>query len=129
MKFEETVWFKERPIEWETEQYAVFKCGFPVTNGHYLFVPKTTEYPGADRAVSACFKAAMIVGHNEKRKGTCDGYNIGMNNGEAAGQTCFYPHVHLILRREGDCTDPVGGVRGVIPGQGNYKLDTYVFPK
>ena len=41
--------------------------------------------------------------------------------GESAGQTCMYPHVHLIPRKDGDCEDPVGGVRNVIPGKGNYK--------
>ena len=37
------------------------------------------------------------------------------------GQTVMYPHVHLIPRRWGDVTDPVGGVRNTIPGKGNYR--------
>ena len=41
--------------------------------------------------------------------------------GAAAGQTCMYPHVHLIPRRKGDMMDPTGGVRHVIPHKGNYK--------
>jgi hypothetical protein len=40
----------------------------------------------------------------------------------------MYPHVHLIQRNQGDCADPVGGVRGVIPGQANYKTGTYKEP-
>jgi diadenosine tetraphosphate (Ap4A) HIT family hydrolase len=53
--------------------------------------------------------------------GECNGFNIGMNWGVAAGQTVMYPHVHLIPRRTGDVEDPVGGVRNTIPGRGNYK--------
>jgi len=48
------------------------------------------------------------------------GYNIGINMGESAGQTCMYPHVHLIFRRDGDMEDPRGGVRGVIPSKQKY---------
>ncbi len=40
----------------------------------------------------------------------------------------MYPHVHLIPRRVGDCEDPVGGVRGVIPGQANYHSGGYQLP-
>jgi ATP adenylyltransferase len=48
------------------------------------------------------------------------GFNIGMNSGEAAGQTVGHAHVHLIPRRQGDVQDPRGGVRGVIPGKAAY---------
>lgn len=50
-----------------------------------------------------------------------DGYNIGINVGSAAGQTIDHVHVHLIPRYLGDVPDPVGGVRGVIPGRANYR--------
>ena len=61
-------------------------------------------------------------------EGQCDAFNIGINMGRAAGQTVMYPHVHLIPRRTGDCEDPVGGVRGVVAGQANYKTDRYQRP-
>ena len=48
------------------------------------------------------------------------GFNIGINSGEAAGQTIFHCHVHLIPRRPGDVKNPRGGVRHVIPGRGAY---------
>lgn len=48
------------------------------------------------------------------------GFNIGMNAGEAAGQTIFHCHIHLIPRREGDVDEPRGGVRHLIPGKGSY---------
>ncbi|HJJ71894.1 MAG TPA: HIT family protein, partial [Methanocorpusculum sp.] len=49
-----------------------------------------------------------------------DGYNIGINCGEAAGQTIFHVHVHLIPRYTGDVENPRGGVRGVIPEKRSY---------
>ncbi len=49
-----------------------------------------------------------------------DGYNIGINVGEAAGHTVMHLHIHLIPRRHGDVANPRGGVRGVIPERQNY---------
>ena len=51
---------------------------------------------------------------------TISGFNIGTNAGEAAGQTIFHCHIHLIPRRDGDAENPRGGVRGVIPGKQSY---------
>jgi ATP adenylyltransferase len=48
------------------------------------------------------------------------GFNVGMNCGEAAGQTIMHCHVHLIPRRAGDVDQPRGGVRGIIPGKAVY---------
>ena len=48
------------------------------------------------------------------------GYNIGVNDGPAAGQTVPHLHIHLILRYADDVADPRGGVRGVIPGKADY---------
>ena len=50
-----------------------------------------------------------------------DGCNIGINVGEAGGQTVLHLHVHLIPRYHGDVPDPTGGVRHVIPDKGNYR--------
>ena len=49
-----------------------------------------------------------------------DGYNVGFNAGEAAGQTVAHLHLHVIPRYKGDVEDPRGGIRHVIPGKGNY---------
>jgi HIT domain len=48
------------------------------------------------------------------------GFNIGMNSGDAAGQTIGHAHVHLIPRHHSDVQDPRGGVRGVISGKATY---------
>ena len=49
-----------------------------------------------------------------------DGFNLGMNSGEAAGQTVMHFHCHIIPRYSGDMADPRGGVRGVIPEKQGY---------
>ena len=102
----------------------VFRDRFPVTRGHLLFVPKWDTPADIVKAVAL----AIDTGDAMVARGECDAYNIGINRGEAAGQTVMYPHVHLIPRRSGDTPDPVGGVRGVIPGQANYRLSIYREP-
>lgn len=51
-----------------------------------------------------------------------DAYNIGVNDGTAAGRTIDHLHLQVIPRYRGDVDDPRGGVRHVIPGMGNYKI-------
>jgi len=55
-----------------------------------------------------------------KEDASVDGFNIGMNAGEAAGQTIFHSHIHLIPRRHGDVENPRGGVRHIIADKGYY---------
>ena len=70
-----------------------------------------------------CFKFAVEMGNQNVQSlaNNITGYNVGINMGESAGQTCMYPHVHLIFRRDGDMEDPRGGVRGVIPSKQKYE--------
>ena len=103
---------------------AVFRDRYPVAQGHLLFVPQYNT----DTVINDCFETAMREGRRMVRDGECDAFNIGINMGQAAGQTVMYPHVHLIPRRHGDCADPIGGVRGVISGQANYKAAGYQQP-
>jgi diadenosine tetraphosphate (Ap4A) HIT family hydrolase len=103
---------------------AVFQDRYPVARGHLLFVPQYNT----DAVIMDCFQTAMREGRRMVAAGECDAFNIGINMGAAAGQTVMYPHVHLIPRRSGDCADPVGGVRGVISGQANYKATGYQQP-
>ena len=49
-----------------------------------------------------------------------DGFTIGVNDGEAAGQTVMHAHVHVIPRYRGDVSDPRGGIRWVIPEKAAY---------
>ena len=103
---------------------VVFRDRYPVTPGHLLFVPQYNT----DAVIQDCFESAMRHGRRMVTEGKCDAFNIGINMGREAGQTVMYPHVHLIPRRAGDCADPVGGVRGVIHGQANYKTVGYQKP-
>jgi diadenosine tetraphosphate (Ap4A) HIT family hydrolase len=103
---------------------AVYRDRYPVTPGHLLFVPK---YNTID-VLSDAFEDAIRFGKRKVESGEWDGFNIGMNYGSAAGQTVNWPHIHLIPRQTGDVADPVGGVRNTIPGQGNYRTDTYKDP-
>ena len=48
------------------------------------------------------------------------GFNIGINDGEAAGQTVMHLHIHLIPRYAGDKPDPRGGVRWIFPDKADY---------
>ena len=102
----------------------VYRDRYPVTPGHLLFVPERDAAGNIAEAV----RMAVFMGDGMVERGECDAYNIGINMGSAAGQTVMYPHVHLIPRRSGDVEDPVGGVRGVIPGQANYKKAGYRNP-
>lgn len=103
----------------DTKDYVVYEDIYPVTLGHTLIVPRKNTVEN----IQKCFKFAQEMGNMNVEADTnpITGYNIGINMGESAGQTCMYPHVHLIFRRDGDMEDPRGGVRGVIPSQQKYE--------
>lgn len=103
---------------------AVYRDAYPVARGHLLFVPRWNK----NVIIEEAMKYAFRFGHQQVVTGEWEAYNVGINCGEAAGQTVMYPHVHLIPRRVGDCADPVGGVRGVIFGQANYRSTGYQHP-
>jgi len=100
---------------------VVYKDGYPVTPGHMLFVPQYNTIG----VLKDAFEDALREGKRMVEAGECDGFNIGLNQGEAAGQTVPWPHIHLIPRRKGDVEDPIGGVRNTIPGKGNYRSPDY----
>ena len=109
--------WSDKHIVHEDENIVVYKDGFPVTEGHLLFVPKKVTQ---QLDITRCFELA----YNWGVRGVCnyeyEAFNVGINNGEAAGQSVMWPHVHLIPRRKEDTPNPRGGVRHVIPCKGNY---------
>jgi ATP adenylyltransferase len=114
---------KTRIIE-ENELAIAFEDNFPVTSGHTLVIPKRhiDEYFGLYQpernAIQKLLESSRErILRNDK---SVTGFNIGNNSGESAGQTIFHCHTHLIPRRDGDCVDPKGGVRGVIANKQKY---------
>ena len=105
-------------VTYDTRDYVVYEDLYPVTLGHTLVVPKENT----QECILKCFKFAMEMGtmNVEAENNSITGFNVGINMGESAGQTCMYPHVHLIFRRNGDMKEPAGGVRGVIPEKQKY---------
>lgn len=102
------------------DEFVVYRDKYPVTEtGHFLIVPKKNT----NQEIEKAFRYAMTVGqeHMFDEASPVTGFNAGINWGASAGQTVEFPHVHLILRSDGDCPDPTGGIRNVIPGKGNYK--------
>jgi diadenosine tetraphosphate (Ap4A) HIT family hydrolase len=100
--------------------------GFPVSPGHALIVSRrhVATWFEADESEKAALMAAIDAAKNAiENAHQPDGYNIGMNLGEAAGQTIEHLHVHVIPRYVGDVPNPVGGVRCVIPGKSDYLED------
>jgi diadenosine tetraphosphate (Ap4A) HIT family hydrolase len=99
---------------------------FPVSPGHALLVPKrhvSSWFEATPEECGALLSAADLARELIEKKRAPDGYNIGINVGEAAGQTVGHLHVHVIPRYLGDVIDPRGGVRHVIPARGNYLED------
>ncbi len=114
----------QRIISENSLSYAI-RDGFPVTEGHTLFIPKrhVLDYfqlvPAEVNAINRLMEEQKKL--LQEKDSTIDGFNIGMNCGESAGQTIFHCHVHLIPRRKGDVENPRGGVRHIIAGKGYYE--------
>ena len=103
---------------------AAFNDGYPVTAGHLLIIPLRHTADGFSMTEQETRDSELLIRKLSKkiRKGdpSVTGFNIGMNIGKSAGQTVLHAHVHLIPRRDGDCDNPRGGVRGVIDGKRIY---------
>ena len=106
-----------------TPTAAAFPDTFPVTAGHMLVVPR--RHVGrleelSSREWTELFELVRLVCREVVAEPGVGGYNLGVNNGTAAGQTVDHVHVHVIPRRPGDVADPRGGIRNVIPGRADY---------
>ena len=114
---------RKRIVAENTLAYTI-RDAFQVTKGHTLIIPKrhVLDYFGLAQAEVNAIHQLL---HEQKsvleaEDATIDGFNIGMNCGETAGQSVWHCHMHLIPRRTGDTPSPKGGVRHVIPNKGNY---------
>jgi len=96
---------------------------FPVSEGHILVIPKrhVKDYFNLNKEeIDRIWGMVTQVKDLIDSKNNPQGYNIGFNVGESAGQTIKHVHIHVIPRYKGDMEDPTGGVRHVIPGKGKY---------
>ena len=112
----------EEPILKNDLAYARYDK-YPVNEGHLLIVPfrhVSDFFALTTDERDAVFQLVDKAKELFDRKYKPDGYNIGVNVGEAAGQTVWHVHVHVIPRYKGDMEDPSGGVRGVIPDKQKY---------
>jgi diadenosine tetraphosphate (Ap4A) HIT family hydrolase len=101
----------------------VFADAYPVSRSHTLVIPKrhvaslfetTAEERSELFSLLAWCRGELIARHNPA------GFNIGINDGKAAGQTVMHLHIHLIPRYAGDKSDPRGGVRWIFPDKADY---------
>ena len=107
----------------ESDICVAFYDGFPVSPGHALIIPKRHVASYFDLTVQereAMTQMMLDVKLKLDYRFHPDGYNIGINVGEYAGQSIFHCHMHLIPRYKGDVENPKGGVRGVIPNKQKY---------
>jgi diadenosine tetraphosphate (Ap4A) HIT family hydrolase len=111
------------PVGSNALAYAI-RDGNPVTPLHTLIIPKRHVESFFD--LHSAERNAILTLLDEMRSeiqrkdDTVAGFNIGVNDGEAAGQSVPHVHVHLIPRRRGDVENSRGGVRGVIPRKASY---------
>lgn len=107
----------------QTEYFFLIYDGFPVSPGHILVISKELRqdyFALTDVEKGDLDNAIRLAKQLIEEDHSPDGYNIGMNCGETAGQTVYHFHCHVIPRYTGDMHDPRGGVRHCVEGKGYY---------
>lgn len=107
----------------ENDWIILFRDQYPLSPGHSLVIPKrhiaslfeATELEQLALLQGLRFAKTQLEQHYQPA-----GYNIGLNEGTAAGQTVMHLHVHFIPRYPGDCADPRGGIRWILPEKAIY---------
>ena len=116
-------YIEHEEVLYENDTVFALKDAFPVSQGHTLIIPKRhidDYFLLSEKEVLDMDQALTIMKERLDIEFKPNGYNIGVNNGETAGQTIMHTHVHLIPRYLNDVSDPKGGIRGVIPGKQKY---------
>jgi diadenosine tetraphosphate (Ap4A) HIT family hydrolase len=113
-------------VAWSSPLALALWDAFPVSPGHALIVPRRHAASWSD--LTADEKAAILEGVDAVRalideRHRPAGYNVGFNDGAAAGQTVMHFHLHVIPRYRGDVPDPRGGVRWVLGDKAVYWQD------
>jgi len=103
--------------------FFLIKDRFPVSPGHILIISNELKKDFFDLNDEERIELIFMIEVAKKiieKDYSPDGYNIGMNCGETAGQTVFHFPCHIIPRYKGDMENPRGGVRHCVSGKGNY---------
>jgi diadenosine tetraphosphate (Ap4A) HIT family hydrolase len=98
----------------------------PVSPGHTLILPKrhlASIFEATKDEVAALWEGVQQARTDLLSEFSPDGFNIGINDGLAAGQTILHLHIHLIPRYKGDMPDPRGGIRWIFPDKAVYWKD------
>ena len=112
-----------REILASSEHGLAFLDRFPVSPGHTLVIPRrhaVTIFDLTPEEYSDCFLLVLKVKDLLTARYSPDGFNVGVNVGEAGGQSVWHAHIHVIPRFTGDTPNPRGGVRNVIPRKADY---------
>ncbi len=107
----------------EDELTVIYEDGFPVSLGHTVIMPRrhfATLFEATEQEQLALLAALAKAKSILDKLHQPDGYNIGINHGQAGGQSVPHLHIHLIPRYRGDKEDPRGGVRWVLPDKARY---------
>ena len=108
----------------ENDLTFAIRDNYPVTTLHSLIIPKrhVADYFSLtkDELLSCDALLKEVKSSIRAEDESVKAFNVGINSGEAAGQTIFHCHIHLIPRRVGDVENPRGGIRHLIPGKGDY---------
>jgi len=126
MKKKNCVFCKISKMDWlkSNELACAVLDANPVTPFHVLIIPKRHVESYFDLTNGETASCNVLLKEMKKwilkKDPTVTGFNVGVNQGEDAGQTIEHCHIHLIPRRKGDVENPEGGVRHLIAGRGYY---------
>lgn len=109
----------------QDQLFAVLRDRYPVAPGHTLIVPRRPLQRFRDLNGGERVRLLKWVDWTQQHleatlSPTPDGFNLGVNDGKAAGQTMPQFHFHVIPRYVGDMPDPRGGLRWVVPAKARY---------
>lgn len=107
-------------VETATNRCAAFDDAYPLSAGHALVIPKRHVARLDELERDEYLELWSLVDRVRRSLAHADGFNVGVNDGESAGQTVSHVHVHVIPRRAGDAEDPRGGIRWVLPDRAAY---------
>ena len=112
-----------RGVSLERELAYSARDSYAASPGHTLVIPRrhvASFFDLTPEEINACMELIAEERKQLDAEFKPDGYNIGVNVGQAAGQSILHVHIHVIPRYKGDVENPQGGVRHVIPKKGHY---------